>query len=252
MGAPEIAPLDSGECQVWWAARDAADPGLISLLDDAERTRHDRFRREEDRQRHLVARALSRIVLGAHLGLDPRDVRFRYECAHCGEEAHGKPVLTPDSGLRFSLSHSGESVVLAVCRGGEVGVDVEEVRENLDVDRLGDTVLCEEEQRTVAALPAERRQDAFFTYWTRKEAVLKAVGLGLALPMRSVLLSGPDEAPAMVDWRSERPPPEALRLYELAAPAGHLASLAVLDARPLRIRELPGDPLLAGAPEPLR
>jgi 4'-phosphopantetheinyl transferase len=216
---------------VWWAApvAPASAPGLVRLLDVHERRRLDRFRRPADQARYLAAHALVRLVLGESVGAPAADLVFDRTC-RCGEQ-HGKPVLPGGPG--FSLTHAGDLVGVAVHPGGPVGLDVEQVRELADLTAMAEHVRSPRETVTDA--------DAFFALWTRKEALLKAVGTGLATPMSAITL-GP---PGVLDWTGEDAPAHPLWLADLRPAAGYHAAVAGTGARP-SIAEQRGDALLAG------
>jgi 4'-phosphopantetheinyl transferase len=238
--------LRAGECQVWWARTDAARDELAALLDGGERARLSRFRRAEDRARYLAAHVLTRLVLAAHLGMAPAALRFVRMCRHCGAVDHGKPRLGEPAGIDFSLSHSGGRVVLAVARGGAVGVDVERLRAPRDLDGLIAAALSPGEQAVVTALPAAERSAALLRSWTRKEALLKATGDGLAVALPAVIVTPPDAPPALVAWEAARPLDSEAHLFDLTPGEGHVASLAVLGPR-LAVVECSADRLLAAA-----
>ncbi|MCP2258763.1 4'-phosphopantetheinyl transferase [Streptoalloteichus tenebrarius] len=237
--------LPAGECQVWWVRPDPALAGLAGLLDDDERRRYGRFLREGDRWRYVAGHALVRLVLAPLVGRSPSELRFSTVCRHCGA-GHGKPRLSPGSDVEFSLSHSGDRVVLAVARGVELGVDVEELGRRTE-EGLAEHVLSPAEQAALAALPEDRRHAGFFTYWTRKEAVLKATGHGLAIATQAVELSGPTEPPRLVRWSAEDPLDSPVLLHDLHPGEGYLASVALLTDRPHSVVERDGDPVLRRA-----
>jgi len=220
------------ECAVRWAVP-ADEPAMRELLDDGERARYDRFLRAEDKARFVTGRFLARTTLAEVTGLDPRAMRFTTECRHCGG-GHGKPRL-PGSGVDFSLSHSGDRVVLVLVEGAEVGVDVERESDR-DIDRLAQMVLSEPERAALAAMPDRRR--GFHAYWSRKEALLKATGHGLAAPMTDIHVSAPDEPPEVLAWDGEAAV-SPVRLADLAPGPGYAAAAAVLTDRPLKVTEIP-------------
>jgi 4'-phosphopantetheinyl transferase len=230
--AAMVPRLEDRECQVWWARPGAAAPPLLDLLDEAERARWSRFMRAEDKARYLVSHAMLRLVLAVHAGIPPRELCFSTICRYCGE-SHGKPELAGSGQrLQFSLSHSGEQAVVAVCRAVPLGVDVEQVRPGRDRLSLIPSVLSEAEQQAIEALPRDRRELAFLRYWTRKEAVLKATGHGLAIPLKSLTLSAHDAAPELVCWTAEPPLEGPVHFVDLAAAApDHFAALAMLGDR---------------------
>jgi 4'-phosphopantetheinyl transferase len=237
-----IPPIAAGQCQVWWATTTAVPPDLVRLLDTGERERLSRLYREEDRALFLAAHALTRIVLSAHLGMDPRAIRFSNICRHCGAQ-HGKPQIDSASPLDFSISHSGQRAVVAVATGVVVGVDVECVTPLWQDGALVSMMLSNSEKLIVDGFQGRARDEALLRYWTRKEAILKATGHGLAISPASVTVSSPCHAPALLIWTAKTPV-EAAFLYDLDAGPGHVASLATLDAE-LKISEHQADDMLA-------
>lgn len=215
---------------MWWATPvdPAGAPGLVALLDDHERARLGRFRRDADRARYLAAHALTRIVLAGAVGVPAGALVFDRTC-RCGAP-HGKPVLPGGPG--FSLTHAGDLVGVAVHPGGAVGLDVEQVRALTDLAAMAAHACSPQETAPDA--------DAFFTLWTRKEALLKAVGTGLATPMSAITL-GPS---GVLGWSGDDAPREPLWLRDLRPAAGYRAAVAGTGAPP-DVREEPGDALLA-------
>jgi len=143
-------------------------------LDERERARADAFRFEADRVRYVAAHGALRRLLATCLDLEPEALRFV-------QGAAGKPGLDGDSATRleFNLSHSGDRGLIAICRGGPVGVDLEQIRPGFDYAGIADRYFSSEENARLrrAGLCTVRE---FFRLWTRKEAQWKACGLGLA------------------------------------------------------------------------
>jgi 4'-phosphopantetheinyl transferase len=216
-------------CEVWWArpvAPDAA-PALVALLDGIERARLARFRRPADAARYLAAHALTRLVLAGAVGRGAGELAFDRTC-RCGEQ-HGKPTLPGGPG--FSFTHAGDRVGLAV-HDGPVGLDVEQVRPLHDLAAMA----------AHACSPAESVADeaAFFTLWTRKEALLKATGEGLATPMTSITLG----VAGVADWAGPGAPDGPVWLHDLRPGPEYPAAVAGLGAAPSEVSEADGDPLL--------
>lgn len=153
-------------------------------------------------------------VLARYLGLTPSPVVLRRSSA-------GKPEL-PGSSLRVSLAHSGEVALVAVASGKEVGVDVEVLRAETESWSLRSHALTQGEQARLNALPVSRRSGAFLSMWTRKEALLKALGVGLALDPQLIeledqqIVAAPPELGQAREWS----------LVDLPLP-GHAAALAL-------------------------
>ncbi|MFE7645612.1 4'-phosphopantetheinyl transferase family protein [Streptomyces phaeoluteigriseus] len=229
------------EVLVRWARSGDARPGLLGLLDAVERARHEATARPDDKARFLVGCALSRLTLGELLGLPPADVPLRRVCPRCGGP-HGKvrlavPAGSPYADVDFSVTHSGNVVGVAVCRDAAVGLDVEDDGIGLDVDAAARTALGATELSALYARPAAGRRSAFLRTWTRKEAVLKALGVGLHVPLRELEVSAPDIAPAVLTWPEQLGRRPEASLADLTVEDTHTAAVAVLGAGGVRVVE---------------
>lgn len=217
------------EIQLWLADLDRPPvpmPRLEALLDPDERARAARFRFEVHRNRYAVGRGLLRILLGRVTGRPPESLVFRYGVK--GKPFLADPAPDPRAALQFNLSNSANGVLIAVARGGEIGVDIEALRPMDDAAELVERFFAPSERSTFSRLPPEERTTGFFSGWTRKEAYVKARGDGLSLPTTEFEITlGPRE-PARLE-RFEREPAEVGR-WSFAAfePArGFLGALAI-------------------------
>jgi 4'-phosphopantetheinyl transferase len=208
----------------------AGDPSVTdeALLDDEERRRSERFVRATDRRRFTLAHAGLRLFVARCLDVEPAKVL--YENAD-----HGKPQLVPDlAPLEFNLSHSGELALIAASPDRSVGVDLEQVRELRDVLDVADTHFSLAERQALRSVPPADRTAAFFRCWTRKEAVIKATGQGLALDLGSFDVDlEPGSRSALQRFGGRSGDEAALSLRELPSPPGYAAAGAV--AAPLRV-----------------
>ena len=155
-------------------------PAEHALVDAEERARSERFVYPADRRRYLVAHAALRQFLAATLGISADAVRY-------AAAEHGKPRLRSSGaeGLFFNMSHSGECALLAVSRCGPLGVDLEAQREVAMLAEVAAKNFSVAERRQLFDLSPEEHPQAFLRCWTRKEALLKADGRGLSLPLDS-------------------------------------------------------------------
>ncbi|MGH3433087.1 MAG: 4'-phosphopantetheinyl transferase family protein, partial [Thermocrispum sp.] len=222
------------ECVVWWATPLPPDDRLLDLLSMTERTRYAAYRRLEDQRRFLTGRLLARTIVGQRLGVPPESVDLDATCPDCGKP-HGKPRV-PGSDLELSITHAGDRVGLAVAVGVPVGLDVEATTRNSGDDLLR-YALSDAELATVAGLPEPERAAAFFTYWARKEAVLKATGLGLKLPLRSITLTPPGPAPALLTATGGALDPGTTAIADLDCGPGYAAAVAALTSRWLAVTQ---------------
>jgi 4'-phosphopantetheinyl transferase len=197
---------------------------LLHTLSEDEQARAERFYFQIDRERFIVARGALREILGVYLNRAAKSVLFCYG-------PHGKPVLAQDPGgntIHFNMSHSHGVALYAVTRGREVGIDLEFIRESLEVEQLAERFFSQREIATLRGLPVSLRKHAFFLCWTRKEAYIKARGEGLSLPLEQFDVSLiPGEPAALL--RTQGDPDETLRwsLQELGVDPGYVSALAV-------------------------
>jgi 4'-phosphopantetheinyl transferase len=229
-------------CDVWWSHPVSETPALYGLLDQVERDRYAGYRRDVDKHRFLTGRALIRAAAAAALDIAPGAVELDSSCFDCGKP-HGKPTVVGSS-LEVSISHSGEWVVLAVAEGVPVGVDVEEVRA-AEVDDLAGIAFSPAERATFRSVPAEDRRGAFFTYWARKEAVLKATGKGMSVAMSKLTLSAHDEPPRVAASTASEVDVAAVRMADLDPGPDYRACVAALTTEAPEVTEHDATALLA-------
>lgn len=171
--------LKDGEVHVWrWDLdREEAQPALLPA---DELARAERFHFEHDARRWAASRTLLRHTLAEYLQAAPESLKFE-------KGPWGKPGLRGCS-LRFNLSHSGAAALLAITRGREVGVDIEEVGPKLLPEAFAPQVLSPREQAWLRDQTPEQQGRAFLTLWTAKEAYVKATGQGLSFPLTRLTL----------------------------------------------------------------
>src|SRR5688572_4374487 len=151
----------------------------VAWMSPAERARFDRFRHDADRAMFALGRLMARTLVGRALGLDPGAWVWR-------EGPHGRPEVDHAScDVHFNLSHSAGLVLCAIARGRGVGVDVEDLsRRRPDwglVERY-----CSPAEADDIQQHGDRWPERFLTYWTLKEAYLKARGLGISVSLAEI------------------------------------------------------------------
>ncbi len=221
---PDDVTLQSHQVDVWRVSLDLPVDSvklLASSLSVDESQRAARFHFAGDKNRYIVAHGALRGILARYLCCEPHQLSF-------SRGKYGKPALISGEGMEFNLSHSGDYALIAVARGGRVGIDIERMRENTEWERMAHRYFSECEVSELMSLPPEHRIVAFFNCWTRKEAYIKAHGLGLSLPLDSFDVSLTPNEPAVL--RSTYPNPhEAARwtLHALDASDGYAGALAI-------------------------
>ncbi len=200
---PKELPSGTNDVHLWSARLDISGDYLRQLettLSPDECRRAEKFTLDQHRAHFIAGRGFLRSILGYYLQIEPAHILFTYN-------SYRKPGLDPSTGqdmLHFNLAHSNGVALFAFTRGAEIGVDIEFIRDDTDIEQTGAMVFSPAEISTLRALPPEIRRLAFFQYWTRKEAFIKAVGQGLTLPLRHFDVSGsPENAVANVGDRHE-------------------------------------------------
>ena len=172
--------LSSPEIEVWQAPLDVGAESVVrftELLSPDERLRAQRFHYERDRRRYVVARGVLRVLLGDYLGTPPASIAFGYT-------KYGKPVVAePAAQIQFNLSHSEERALYAISRSRRLGVDIEYLNRDIDHEGLAKRFFAPGEYAALQRMRKSGRRRAFLACWTRKEAVAKALGRGLLLPL---------------------------------------------------------------------
>jgi phosphopantetheinyl transferase len=196
---------------VWWSRIEQARDEFAADLDEIERERLAAYTHREDEQRFLLGCTMVRRLLAARFSLPAASIRLDRTCPRCGQP-HGKVRA---DGVELSVTHAGELVGVAI-GDHPVGIDVEKVDPQLDVDGLAKVALTPEEIDELNGVDGRERARAFLTYWTRREAAVKATGEGLPAKPRKIQAG--------------------IQLRGLDVEPGYVAALAVVSAEPPEVR----------------
>ncbi len=188
--------LARGQIHIWRASLSQppeAQARLAGLLSDEEAGRAARFACPGLRARSQAARGILRDILGRYLRCPPATLVLT-------TRPGGKPRLaaSPLAAVEFNVSHSHDVALFGLVLGADIGVDVERVRAGLHHDAVARRFFSPQERAALEALPPVARGEAFFRYWTCKEAYLKATGEGLRRPLSDFEIRFlPEAAPAI-------------------------------------------------------
>ncbi|MBU5637553.1 4'-phosphopantetheinyl transferase superfamily protein [Geomonas sp. Red69] len=197
---------------------------LLGFLNDEEVRRGARLFDHLKREEFLVGRGLLREILAGYNGWEPGCLEFL-------EGEFGKPYLAAEQaadGMCFNVSHAGGKLLVAVCYGAEIGVDLEEVRQDLAFRPMAERYFSVREREQLFSLAPQLQLDAFYRCWTRKEAYMKGTGRGFSLVSTAFDVSLlPGEPPALLGHGSD--PDEVGRwcIIDLPVPGGYCAALAI-------------------------
>lgn len=219
--------LAEDNLHLWLARLDLDDrekEKIWSVLDQTERQRALKFKLAEPRQRFVAGRGLLRLMLGHYLSASPDSIRFTL-----GE--HGKPRLAntvPDQGLVFNVSHSGSLALLGFAQNKKFGVDLEFMRPINNTDGMVRRCFSIKEESAWCAAHPDQQHRLFFSFWTAKEAMIKADGQGMSLGVQRCQLEHhpdfrythlPDRCGDPADWA----------LYPVDCGKGFSGALAIKD-----------------------
>lgn len=238
MTSGTLCGIHPGEIHLWawrlgFPRPDASPVPSLDLLDAAEIERYHRFHFERDRVRFAIAHLCLRKILGSYLGRAPEAIRF-------SANRYGKPGLAgEDSGrLFFNLSHSHDVALLAVSPDVEVGADIEEIRP-IEAE-VAEAHFSQHELDALQPLTGEQWLRGFYRCWTRKEAILKAEGVGLNPPLAAFDVSLTEDKPAQLvavrppvrfhhSWKlySFEPSEETIAALAASAPAANISCFSL-------------------------
>ncbi len=188
---------------------------MTKLLEPSEHARAAAFRHDLHRNRFIARRAQLRLLLSGMVGASPDMLAFAYG-------AHGKPRLRDGGNLRFNASSAGPLGLCVVGRGAELGCDIAQNQLVADDLEIASRLFSADEYRTLSSLSGEQRNHAFLAIWTRKEALLKAVGEGLNASLDTFTIH-PDKA----DQVFRDPSGDCWTTMSLEAGATFVAAIAV-------------------------
>jgi 4'-phosphopantetheinyl transferase len=226
-----------GEVDVWTLDLDRSDVDSAALSQD-ERERAQRLAKPRDQHRFRAAHCSVRRILGRYLERSPGSLVFE------SSEA-GKPFLKASDRSRrmsFNLAHSGRYGLLAVGIDREIGVDIEMERPLDDLAGMARQIMSAGEWQSFQSIPPDSAQDVFFGLWTRKEALLKAIGTGLLTDPRDLDLGLANGTTALMEFRGA-----AWSVAPLTICAPVKAAIAV-EGAPARIRIFGPEPELSKPP----
>lgn len=258
---PDRPRVSNADVHVWQAGLDLDERGIRNLeatLSADERERANRFAVEAARRRFIVARGVLRDILSRYLAVPAAALRFAYgrhgkprvlDCggACCTDDSTGKPGEEAAAMLRFNVSHRDDLALYAVTCAREVGVDVESLERDVRSPEIAGRYFTAAEAGELADLTGEAGRRAFFGCWTRKEALLKAKGVGLSLPLNSFTVSVDPDRPARLLSTSWDPDETACwSLVDVIPDGRHVGAVAVAGSpaclRLWRWTDRPGQP----------
>jgi 4'-phosphopantetheinyl transferase len=216
--------IGKNEVQVW--CFELCEAPLIieraySILSEDERLRALRFRYPSLTAAFILSRAILRALLASFSDCVPSALRFAYGL-------QGKPFLADGSPIRFNMSHSGQIAAYAITLGREVGVDIEQHRHLSYMEQIAFRFFSSSEYRKLLSLGRPDREIAFFKCWVRKEAYIKTLGRGLAVPLDSFQVSLlPDEPSGLLGVQNNKIESHEWQIEGFSPSVGYSGAVAV-------------------------
>jgi 4'-phosphopantetheinyl transferase len=165
---------------------------FFSSLCQSEQDKANKFHFAVDREKYIISHGIMRRLLSSYLGCNPTDISYKVN-------AYGKPTLASSNpSIHFNLTHSHDLGALAISTC-PIGVDIEKIAPLEDYVSLTKHFLAPEERQSFQQLPSQEQQLAFYRAWTRKEAYIKGIGMGLSYPIDQVLISFQEDAEILED-----------------------------------------------------
>jgi 4'-phosphopantetheinyl transferase len=196
----------------------------LDVLSADETNRASRFHFPTDRQNFIAARALLRTILASFLAVKPKDLIFRYS----KKEKPSLDLPYAESGVMFNLSHSGGVALYAFAVDRELGVDIEHVRRDFDVEAIARRFFSAHEQEQFAGVAETEKIEACYRCWTRKEAYIKATGDGLSLLLSQFDVSiEAGKKDALISTRPDDSHSNLWKLSDIAIGPEYLAAICV-------------------------
>src|SRR5215470_19934473 len=227
--APSSIELGADEAHVWRASLDQdakVIANLAALLSQDEYQRAARYHLPIHRDRFIAGRGILRKIISAYLALSPAELQFTYN-------EYGKPAVSDDQNdraLNFNLSHSAELILYAFTRGRGVGIDIEYIREDFATLEIAEQFFSKDEVTALKSLPTDQRTMGFFNCWSRKEAFIKAKGMGVSYPLDRFTVSlAPGELPALLKVDDDMREAPRWKMYELKPGASYAAALIAAE-----------------------
>jgi 4'-phosphopantetheinyl transferase len=194
-------------------------PYYRSLLDDAERTRAQAIPQPQRQARYVETHAWLRLLLGEAVDVAPAQLRFLHN-------VHGKPFLADFPEVAFNLSHTADRLAIVVGRCCKLGIDIESCKPRTHLAALADKCFGAQEKAAWQALPEAEQLHAFYQFWTRKEAFVKAVGRGIGLGLHQCVID-PANPGRMLHVPASCAPASGWSLHDLDVDAGVCGAVAV-------------------------
>ena len=223
----QVVQLQENEVQIW-KLKLPQQANFVAqsyhLLSEDEKNRAEKYKFNEDRDNFISSRGVLRIIAGKYLDVSPESIKFSYS-------SYGKPFLSLTEypiRVNFNLSDTKGLVLYAFTLKNEIGIDVESLHKIMDMAAVASRFFSINEVQRLKHVALAKRDDAFLSCWTLKEAYIKAIGEGLSCPLDQFEMAFTEgQKPSLLYSQWDENEKERWQMYRIQAPEGYIASLAV-------------------------
>lgn len=200
----QMPPLTQKSIHLWHFSipSDFSDNSfLTTVLSNDEIQRGEQFAFTKDRAMFFFSRGVLRHLLSRYTAIPPDKIKFHYN-------PFGKPSLSNSIfpfAVVFNLSHTADAIVLAFAGNRNLGIDIEKINLFSEWEDIANAFFLEEEKEYLYRLQPAKQLHGFFQIWTKKEALLKALGFGLGMGLEmlpKVPLIGEEASVCITDHSS--------------------------------------------------
>jgi 4'-phosphopantetheinyl transferase len=224
--------LNTDTLEIWHgniATEDALYQSYWRILDASEQARAEKFKNDLLRNRYVMVHGRLRNLLAQTLNESPEKISIK-------AAEHGKPYLVDTPELAFNLSHSADAMVIAVGWNCRLGVDIETFKPRSNLVALANKCFADEEIAYWNSLPEAEKTVGFYRFWTRKEALVKATGRGIALGLNLCVIN-PENQATFLRVPADCEPASTWKLLDIVLGQG-VCSALVTDKEDFEVRHL--------------
>ncbi len=219
--------IERNSCHIWWARLNECPPNY-EILNEEEFNRINLLKFPKDIVNAAASFTFLRLVLSNYVGINPKEIGISRTCKQCGGP-HGKPeLISYDKYINFNVSHTSEYIVVGITTYSDIGIDIEEIDDDLDLN-LFSSVLNKQELKYLNSVSNDKKKNNFIKYWTRKESIVKATGIGLSTDLADLFVSNCDSPPVIIEWSGHEEDINKYHLYDFSINKQVLGCITTLN-----------------------
>jgi 4'-phosphopantetheinyl transferase len=176
-----IKKISEKRIDIWQADLDQYSfftfDNYFNILNSVEKEKASKFKQYVHKKYYILSHAILRLLLSKYINVAPELISIH-------EDEYGKPFLKSYN-IHFNISHSNTKLAIAIAKF-DIGIDIEYINPNFDIHQISDIALSENEKLNINRLKGDFQKELFYSYWTKKEALLKGVGTGINIDLNKL------------------------------------------------------------------